>query len=122
MPSDRTLIEREMADVDLDPFSIDEFHQRRHRQARNRRIRASALGVVVMAVVIGGALSSDVFDPEQNTITSDVPGPNLTPRSSRSELRSAGIGAVATRVSRLAMRSTVVRPRVMQVTCEGKTG
>ena len=78
MPSDHDLLEREMADVELRPFTIDEFHQRRHHRERNRRVRNVLLGLVLLAVVLGTGYRTVVSD-EQKTITDDVPGPNLTP-------------------------------------------
>ena len=76
MPSDHDVLERQMADVDLRPFTLDEFHDRRHRKERNRRTRNVVLGVVLGAIVVAGALRSVGTDSDQKTITSDVPNPN----------------------------------------------
>ena len=42
MTSDRALLERQMADVELRPFTLDEFHRRRHRRQQHRRIATAA--------------------------------------------------------------------------------
>jgi hypothetical protein len=75
MPSDLTLLERQMADVELRPFTLDEFHRRRHRKQRNRKIVTTLAGVALLAVVVAGVLGTVTSDDEQKTITSDLPSP-----------------------------------------------
>lgn len=80
MTSDRSTLEREMAGVEIRPFTLDEFHRRRRRKQRNRRIALTVVGAVVAAAAIGGVLR--MVDPVDETITADdVPGPALPPPS-----------------------------------------
>ena len=58
MPSERALLERQMAEVELRPLTLDGFYERRHRKQRNRRIATAAMGFVLAAVVAGGILGS----------------------------------------------------------------
>jgi hypothetical protein len=77
MPSDRALLERQMADVELRPFTLDEFHRRRHQKQQNRRIATGVVGLVLAAVVAGGVLAMLATDDE--TVDSDVLGPLSSP-------------------------------------------
>jgi hypothetical protein len=54
MPSDRSLLERQMQRVELRPFTLDGFHRRRQRNQRNRRIGTAVLALAVAAAGIGG--------------------------------------------------------------------
>ncbi len=56
MPSDRSLVEREIERVDLHPFTLDGFHRRRQRKDRNRRIGTAVVALLVAGVAIGGLL------------------------------------------------------------------
>lgn len=56
MLSDRSLVEREMQRVELQPFTLEGFHRRREQKHRNKRIRAGALAVVVTALGTGALL------------------------------------------------------------------
>ena len=77
MPSARALLERQMAEVELRPFTLDEFHRRRHRKQRNRRIATAAMGLVLAAVVAGGILGSLGSDDQK--VDSDILGPMPSP-------------------------------------------
>jgi hypothetical protein len=56
MPSDRSLVEREIERVELRPFTLDGFHQRRQRKERNRRIGTAVVALLVAGVAIGAML------------------------------------------------------------------
>jgi hypothetical protein len=56
MFSDRSLIEREMQRVELQPFTLARFHRLRERKQRNKRIRAGAVALVVAAVGMGALI------------------------------------------------------------------
>lgn len=58
MPSDRSLIEREMQRVELRQFTLEGFHRQRERKQRNRRIGGGLIGLAVMAAVAGGLLGA----------------------------------------------------------------
>lgn len=79
MPSDRAFLERQLADVELVPFTLDDFHRRRHRKRRNRRIGATVLSLLLVAAVIGGVLQTE---SEGVTVASDgtssTSGPSVT--------------------------------------------
>jgi hypothetical protein len=81
MSSDRSLLERHMADVSLRPFTLDEFHRRRHRKQRNRRIATTVVGVVLAAAAIGGVFQTVASDGDHKAITDDAAGPPLQPAS-----------------------------------------
>ena len=56
MPDDRSLVEREMQRLELQPFTLEEFHRRRERKQRNRRIRAGVLALIVTVLGTGALL------------------------------------------------------------------
>lgn len=81
MPSAHDLLERQMADVELSPFTLGDFHARRHRKQRNRRIATTVMGAVLSAAVVGGVLQTLSDDGEivasQNP--SETPGATASP-------------------------------------------
>jgi len=56
MPSDRSLVEREMQRVELQPFTLEGFHRRREQKQRNKRIRAGVLALLVTVLGTGALL------------------------------------------------------------------
>jgi hypothetical protein len=54
MPSDRSVLERQIERVELRPFTLEGFHRRRERKLRNRRIGTAVVALVVAAAAIGG--------------------------------------------------------------------
>ena len=56
MPSDRSLLEREMEGLELRPFTLEGFHRGRERRLRNRRIRAGVVALLVTVLVTGALL------------------------------------------------------------------
>ena len=56
MPSDRSLLEREMEGLELRPFTLEGFHRGRERKLRNRRIRAGVVALLVTVLVTGALL------------------------------------------------------------------
>src|SRR5215204_5175543 len=77
MTGDSSLIQREMADVELRPFTVDEFHRRRHQKQRNRRIGTAVMGLVLAAVVAGGVLGT--LGSDDRKVDSDFLGPMPSP-------------------------------------------
>ena len=77
MPSDQSILERQIERVELRPFTLEGFHRRRSRKQRNRRIgaavaalalAAAGIGVLVRAFSSGPVPASDprslgVFEP-----------------------------------------------------------
>src|SRR5919109_4298107 len=53
MPSDRSILERQIDRIELGPFTLEQFHRRRNRKQRNRRIGAAVVGLAVAAAGIG---------------------------------------------------------------------
>ena len=53
MPDPRTVVERELQRVDVQPFTLGTFHARRERRRRNQRLAAGVLGV---SIALAGAL------------------------------------------------------------------
>lgn len=56
MPSDQSILERQIERVELRPFTLEGFHRRRERRERNRRIRAGVVALVVAAAGAGTLL------------------------------------------------------------------
>jgi hypothetical protein len=77
MSSGPSPIERQMADVDLRPFTLEDFHRRRHQKERNRRITTGVTGLVLLAVVAGGVLRT--ISSDDQTVDSAVLGPLESP-------------------------------------------
>lgn len=75
MSRDRSLLERQMADLELRPFTIDEFHRRRRRAQRNRRARTMVMGVALAVAVVGGAFTV-TGKSTQRISTADGPVPD----------------------------------------------
>jgi hypothetical protein len=62
MTSDRSVLERQIERVELRPFTLEGFHQRRQRKERNRRVGAAVVALAVVAAAFAGlarALTSD---------------------------------------------------------------
>jgi hypothetical protein len=77
MTSDSSLVERQMADVELRPFTLDEFHRRRHRKQRNRRIAIALTGLALVVAAISGVLHTLGMDDE--AVDTDIVGPMPSP-------------------------------------------
>ncbi|MGZ8578885.1 MAG: hypothetical protein ACXWWX_05065 [Actinomycetota bacterium] len=74
MPSDRSLLEREMQRLELHPFTLEGFHRRRQRKERNRRIGSAVVALLVAGATIGGLLQAF----SSGTVPADDPrGPFL---------------------------------------------
>ena len=75
MPETRPLLERVMERVELRPFTLEGFHDRRDRKRRNQRIAAGVVGIAIFVAavwVVTGAGSTD------RTQTPVVPGGGVT--------------------------------------------
>jgi hypothetical protein len=75
MPETRPLLERVMERVELRPFTLEGFHDRRDRKVRNRRIAAGVVGIAVFVGLIGILTSGGWYD---RTETPAVPGATET--------------------------------------------
>ncbi len=71
MASDRSILEHQMAAVEVRPFTIEEFHRRRHQRQRNRRTGTTLAGLLLVAAVVGGVLRTVGSDPGDTRVTSD---------------------------------------------------
>ena len=76
MSPDRVLVERAMADLDIQPIAIEEFHRRRHGRQRARRI-GSSVAVVLMLVAAVGAISVIGSDDREEMARIDAPARDL---------------------------------------------
>jgi hypothetical protein len=76
MSTDRELVERAMADVEVRSVAVEEFHRRRHRRQRARRIRSSVLAVVVLVATVG-ALGVFGRDAGDELTTAEAPARDL---------------------------------------------
>jgi hypothetical protein len=72
MPETRPLLERAMERVELRPFTLEGFHDRRDRKRRNQRITAGVVGIAVFVAAVWIVTSGLSFDRTQ---TPAVPGP-----------------------------------------------
>src|SRR4029450_1323554 len=54
MPETRQLLERVMERVELRPFTLEGFRDRRDRKRRNQRIAAGIVGIAVFAALVFG--------------------------------------------------------------------
>ena len=73
MTDPRTILERELREVEVPPFTLETFHARRDRKRRNDRVAAGVVGCAItllVAVFAVRALSGDV---------SRMPGTEPTP-------------------------------------------
>ena len=97
MPSDRSLLERELQRVELRPFTLDGFHRDRERKQRNRRMSAGVVALVVTlagAAILARALTSEPIPAEETQRPSPSPAPPTAtglvwPQTSLEEVRRA---------------------------------
>ena len=75
MPETRPLLERVMERVELRPFTLEGFHDRRDRKRRNQRIAAGVVGITVFVAAVWIVTTVGSFDRTQ---TPAVPGPAET--------------------------------------------
>jgi hypothetical protein len=61
MSETRPLVERAMERVELRPFTLDRFHDRRDRKRRNQRIAAGVVGIAVFVAAVW-VVTSNPFD------------------------------------------------------------
>jgi hypothetical protein len=100
MPSDRSLVEREIERVELRPFTLDGFHQRRQRKERNRRIGTAVVALLVAGVAIGAMLrafsSSSVpaDDPRAPFLGAWVVGSDADGSRATMTVEASGDGAI----------------------------
>lgn len=61
MTRERSILERQLDQVELRPFTLEGFHRRRERKQRNRRIAAGVVGLMVAVAGAGGLVGA--FSP-----------------------------------------------------------
>ena len=76
MPETRPFLERVMERVELRPFTLEGFHDRRDRKRRNQRIAAGVVGMAVFVAAIWVVTSGMTSDRSQ---TPSAPGPETGP-------------------------------------------
>jgi hypothetical protein len=76
MPETRPLLERVMERVELRPFTLERFHDRRDRKRRNQRIAARVVGIAVFVAAVWIVTSGLSFDRTQ---TPAAPGSETGP-------------------------------------------
>jgi len=76
MSETRPLVERAMERVELRPFTLDCFHDRRDRKRRNQRIAAGVVGIAVFVAAVW-VVTSNPFD---RTSSPAEPSPTPTER------------------------------------------
>ena len=93
MPETRPLLERVMERVELRPFTLEGFHDRRDRKRRNQRIRAGVLGIAI-AIAVGwlGVNAIRSAPPVPADPTPTLPSSAGTARSIVFEPRATGKG------------------------------
>lgn len=72
----RSIVDRELARVELRPFTLEGFHRRRDRKRRNQRITAAVLALAIAVVAVDGLMRA--FRAEQHHIPV---GPTITPEN-----------------------------------------
>ena len=65
MPETRPLLERVMERVELRPFTLEGFHDRRDRKRRNQRIAAGVVGITVFVAAVWIVTTVGSFDRTQ---------------------------------------------------------
>jgi hypothetical protein len=80
MPETRSLLERVMERVQLRPFTLEGFHDRRDRKRRNQRITAGVVGIAVFVAAIWIVTSGLSLDRSEKSVApaGDVTGPAET--------------------------------------------
>ena len=75
MPETRPLLERVMERVELRPFTLEGFHDRRDRKRRNQRITAGVVGIAVFVAAVWIVTSGLSLDRGEKSV---VPGGDVT--------------------------------------------
>jgi hypothetical protein len=77
MPEIRPLLERMMERVELRPFTLEGFHDRRDRKRRDQRIAAGVVGIAVFVAAIWIVTSVGSLDRSETSVgpAGDVTGP-----------------------------------------------
>ncbi|MFL6206903.1 MAG: hypothetical protein ACJ739_16295 [Acidimicrobiales bacterium] len=81
MARDRSILERQIADVEIRSFTLDEFHRRRHRKQRNRRVATTLMAVGLAAAAIGGVAIRAVGSNAHDRTVVAGHGPSALPPS-----------------------------------------
>ena len=79
MSDPRTVLERELARVELRPFTLESVRRRRERKRRNQRIAAGVLGGAVAAVIVVVAIGTLSPGSPRDPGTSPSPTPSVVP-------------------------------------------
>ena len=68
MPETRPLLESVMERVELRPFTLEGFHDRRDHKRRNQRIAAGAVGIAVFVAAVWFVTSGASSDRTQTKL------------------------------------------------------
>jgi hypothetical protein len=81
MPDPRSILERAMERVALQPFTLDGFHARRERKRRNQRIAAGVVGIAVFVAAVWIVTTGWAFDRGSTPgVTGQTPTPEYPGR------------------------------------------
>ena len=75
MPETRPLLERVMERVELRPFTLEGFHDRRDRKRRNQRITAGVVGIAVFVAAVWAVTTGGSFNRTQQPAVQPTPTP-----------------------------------------------
>jgi Tol biopolymer transport system component len=75
MPETRSLLERVMERVELRPFTLEGFHDRRDRKRRNQRIAAGVVGIAVFVAAVWVVTTGGSFNRTQQPAVQPTPTP-----------------------------------------------
>jgi Tol biopolymer transport system component len=78
MPETRPLLERVMERVELRPFTLEGFHDRRDRKRRNQRITAGVVGIAVFVAAVWIVTSVGSLDRSETPAGSAETGPAVS--------------------------------------------
>jgi hypothetical protein len=73
MSETRPLVERAMERVELRPFTLDRFHDRRDRKRRSQRIAAGVVGIAVFLAAVWIVTTGGPFDVSKPAVSGPLP-------------------------------------------------
>ncbi len=75
----RSIVDRELERVELRPFTLEAFHQRRDQKRRNRRIAAGAVGIAIAIALIASVIATSIDRGRSTSVPADSPTPKPGP-------------------------------------------